>query len=160
MPFGLVCLLMLNTAFLISGAPMTPYPWWQYPIIGLIYTATVFAGQFAPQRLPVVFSKQNSRTLSVILLGHAGFLAVFLGSIWIACSNLSSMPDWFIARGFIIPSRHGIHRVSLLDLVFLILLLVLWAIELRCIYAEAKTDGPQTYKNPAVTNSMGPSRLS
>ena len=125
-------------------------------MIGAIYTATVFAGQFAPQRLPVIFSERNSRPLSVILCAHLGFLTIFLGAIWFACSNLASMPEWLVVRGFILPGRHGYHRVSLLDLVFLILLLVLWAIELRCIYEESKTSGPHTYQNPGAPKQVDP----
>jgi hypothetical protein len=140
----------------ISGDPMKPYTWLEYLAIAAIYTLMVFVGYLAPKAGPQILSPQNTRKRSTVVGVHCAFLAVFLGTIWSACRNLALMPAWLTARGLISPTRHGIHKVSLLELLFMALLVVLWMIEMPCIYAESKTPHAGTFENPSAPRWMNP----
>jgi hypothetical protein len=140
----------------ISGEPMQPLSWWVYPILAAAYTLIIFIGYVAPDAGPQILSLQNARKRSTIIGVHCAFLAVFLGTIWMACRNLALMPAWLTERALTVPLRHSFGKASLLEILFLFLLLILRMIEMPCIYAESKTPHAGTFENPSAPRWMNP----
>jgi hypothetical protein len=140
----------------ISGEPMKPYTWLGYLFFATIYTLTIYIGSLDPKSTAQIFTPKNTRKRSIIIGVHSVFLAAFLGVIWIACKNLALMPAWLTVRGFMMPTRHSFQKVSLLEILFLLLLVILWRIEMPCVYAESKTPRTATFENPSVPRWMNP----
>jgi hypothetical protein len=130
----------------ISGEPMQPLSWLIYLGFAAIYTLAIFVGYFVAS--PQIFSPQNTRKRSTIVGVHCAFVAVLLGAIWLACRNLALMPTWLTVKGFTVPTKHQFARVSLLEILFFLLAVILRMIEMPCIYAESKTPHAGTLENP------------
>jgi len=142
----------------ISGEPMKPYTWLGYLFLATIYTLTIYIGSLDPKAMAQIFTPKNTRKRSTVIGVHCSFLAVFLGTVWIACKNLALMPAWLTTRGFMMPTRHSFQKVSLLEILFLLLLVILWRIEMPCVYAESKTSHAGTFENPSAPRWMDPQR--
>ena len=140
----------------IGGDPMKPLSWWAYPILVAAYTLIIFIGYVAPNAGPQILSQQNTRKRSTVIGVHCAFLAVFLGAIWIACRNLALMPAWLTERALTVPLRHSFGKASLLEILILVLLVILWMIEMPCIYAESKTPHTGAFENPSAPRWMNP----
>ncbi|MFZ0339262.1 MAG: hypothetical protein WAL45_14605 [Terracidiphilus sp.] len=140
----------------ISGEPMKPYTWLGYLFFATIYTLTIYIGSPDPKSVALIFTRKNTRKRSIIIGVHSLFLATYLGVVWTACKNLALMPAWLTVRGFMMPTRHSFQRVSLLEIFFLLLLVILWRIEMPCVYAEAKTPRTGTFENPSAPRWMNP----
>jgi hypothetical protein len=138
----------------VSGEPMQPFSWLIYFGFAAIYTAAIFIGYFVAS--PRVFSPQNIRKRSTVVAVHCAFVAVLLGAIWLACRNLASMPTWLTEKGFMVPTKHHFAMVSLLDILFFLLAVILRMIEMPCIYAESKTPHAGTFENPSAPRWMNP----
>lgn len=56
------------------------FSWWGYLGVVLVYSALTFHGEFSKVDGPLIFSKENSRSISDISLIHGVFLLAFLGA--------------------------------------------------------------------------------
>lgn len=152
----LICALA-SLAGWLNGEPMKPLSWWAYPVLAAAYTLIVFIGYVAPNAGPQIFSPQNTRKRSTVIGVHCAFLAIFLGAIWIAYRNLALMPAWLTERALTVPLRHSFGKASLLEILFLFLLVILRLIEMPCIYAEGSSRPVErTFENPSAPRRMNP----
>jgi hypothetical protein len=140
----------------ISGKPMQPYTWLAYLFFATIYTLTVYIGSPDPKSIALIFTPNNARKRPIIIGVHSAFLAAYLGVIWIACRNLALMPAWLTVRGFMMPTRHSFQKVSLLEILFLLLLVIFWRIEMPCVYKESERPRTGTFENPSAPRRMNP----
>lgn len=109
------------------------FSWWGYGFAAIVYTALVFRSELSKEEGPLIFSKQNSRTLTAILVSHVAFLTILFALLRTASFLLTALPDWmtdtFRARG---------THVSIADLSFILLVLLMHLIERRWLYVESE----------------------
>ena len=120
------------------------FPWANYILVGAGYTVLVFWVSFT-NGSPRIFSRQNVKPLSAILMTHLVFLAILMEFLWIASGNLRFLPNWWTDRSI------ALNRVrqSPLEFMFIIVMGIMYFIERRSIYEEAGSDPSHTEKNPS-----------
>lgn len=133
---------------------MKPFSWLIYLGFASVYTLAIYGGYFVAS--PQILSQQNTRKRSTVVGVHCAFVAVLLGVIWLACRNLALMPTWLTDKGFTVPTKHRFAMVSLLEILFFLLAVILRMIEMPCIYAEFKTPHAGTFANPSAPRWMNP----
>lgn len=67
--------------------------WVEFLGIGLIYTGVVFRDE-PNKKGPHILSKENSRPLSVIIVAHLAFIAIFFLLVETTIGDGSSFPTW------------------------------------------------------------------
>jgi hypothetical protein len=114
--------------------PMQYFSWWIYVGVGVVYTALVFCGELSKEGT-LIFSKQNARSLLEIFTVHLAFLAILLGLMRTGPHIYRFLPNWltdtFNARG---------SSVSVLDIVFILLMIAAHYAERRCLYVDSEID--------------------
>jgi hypothetical protein len=115
-------------------APFQFFEWPTYFVFGAIFTALLFSGDLSAREARI-FSKQNARSSTAVVLIHLAFLAVLLGVMMLARSIKPSLPNWltdtFNARG---------SAVSISDIFFIFGMIGLHLIERRWVYVEFETN--------------------
>jgi hypothetical protein len=104
-----------------------------FAAISVFYTAMAFSGIMRRQDARV-FSRQNAKPLSSILTIHFEFLALLWGLMWSASLFYPRLPVWITDTSI---SRRG---YTYLDLLFVLVMGVMYLIERRWIYLEAESD--------------------
>lgn len=137
---------MMSGILIYDYGVVQPYAWWIYVLVGTVYTLTVFIGQFSRRAGPALFSPQNAKPRSTIVLTHLIFLAAFLVCLWLESSSLARLPWWMTAK--VLMGRHG-RNTALLDWLNLGILLILRWAEIPLIYAPSKNEGSVTRENPS-----------
>jgi hypothetical protein len=110
------------------------FSWFGYLCVVLVYSALTFHGEFSKIDGPLIFSKQNSRSILGISLIHGVFLLAILGALRAVPLVLPLLPEW-MTDTFV---SHGTHS-SIADYLCMIAAIVMYRIERKCLYAESET---------------------
>ena len=115
------------------------FSWWNYVFIAFVYTGLVFDISFRvySNHIP---SKQYARPLPVILVTHLAILTIFLGIMRHIPSIKPSLPHW-------ITENRG--KVSFLELLFYLGVILIGVIERRWIFVKSATDESEPENNPS-----------
>jgi len=115
---------------------MQYFSWWIYVLAGALFTVYAFTGLLYKEG-SLVFSEQNAKPLSAVLIVHLEFLLILFGLMWIAPFVYPYLPNWmtdtFNVRG---------AAVSSVDVLFVLAMGALHLIERRWIYLESEAGGP------------------
>ena len=106
--------------------------------VGLIYSALAFRGELL-RRGALIFSKQNVRPLSSILMIHLEFLTILWGLIWFYPHFEPLLPIWLTDDTFCQGRYYG-RWFSLLDCLEPFAMIGMAQIERRWMYVECETD--------------------
>ena len=121
---------------LLRFDPMQYFSWWIYVGVGVVYTALAFRGELSKEGA-LIFSKQNSRSLPEIFTVHLAFLAFLLVLMRTGPHIYRFLPngltDTFNVRG---------SSVSVLDIVFILVMIAAHYIERGFIYLDSEAGGP------------------
>lgn len=111
------------------------FSWWGYLGVVLVYSALTFHGEFSKIDGPLIFSKENSRSISDISLIHAVFLLAILGTLRAAPLILPLLPEW-MTDTFVVRGTHS----SIADGLCMIAAIVMYRIERKWLYRESATN--------------------
>ncbi|MGB7189601.1 MAG: hypothetical protein WBD10_05650 [Acidobacteriaceae bacterium] len=120
----------------MSSDPLQYFSLWIYISAAVFYSAVTLGGALRKGDAQV-FSKQNAKPLSAILVVHFEFLTVLLGLMWIVPLVYSYLPSWITDT-----YRFRGATISNLELLFCFATGVMYLIERRHIYAKTKIDEP------------------
>lgn len=121
--------------------PIRHFPWPVYVLAGAAYSALAFRGEL-PREGALIFSKQNARPLSTILAIHLAFLTILLGLLWLAPYIEPFLPIWLTDDTYLV-GYHG-STYSVLEYLFIFLMIGMHCLERRWLYLKAKETGPNT----------------
>jgi hypothetical protein len=108
------------------------FSWWGYALVALAYSSLVFSGEGSSEGRRI-FSKQNVRSLSQILIAHCAYMTILLCLLRISSYVVLLLPYWM-------TDTFGRRtRTSIADLVFFGAALVMIHIERRWLYLESIT---------------------
>ncbi len=108
------------------------FNWMDFGLGSLAYSAFVFSGELSKDG-PLIFSKRNRRSTSVVLTSHCAFLVILLCLLRIFTVLIPSLPYWMTDT--FNAGRGG--RVSIADLVFIALASGLVYCERKWLYVES-----------------------
>lgn len=104
--------------------------WLVYLGMGIFYTIFVFWLSVTRNEVRI-FSKQNAKPRSTIIVVHLLFLAMILSFMQLIPQIKASLPEWV---------THTYGRTSIFSGVVVAAIFILRYIERRYIYAEAETE--------------------
>lgn len=126
---------------LLIIAPFPRYPWLIYVVVGVVYTGFLLGFAYNDNAAPI-FSKRNAKPLPVVLGTHLVFLAILMEFVWFAAYIEPSLPNWL--------TEVRIRRLdfSAFGALFILVIVVIGAIERRWIFVEDDTDSSKPDNTP------------
>lgn len=119
--------------------PMQIFSWGIYVGATVVYTALAFGGELSNEG-PLIFSKQNARSVFLISAIHMAFLAILFGLMRFGPLIYPFLPGWMTDRFDVRGSL-----LSALDFIFVLAMIGLSHVERRWLFVEADagSDIPQ-----------------
>ena len=130
---GLI-LAFIHTQALRGDDLLQNFSWVKYAFWGAFYTILGLLGLVKMSEVRLIFSRQNARPLSAILVIHAVFLAILLGVMQNAAYIAPFLPNWMLEQS---QSRRG-RGSTFFGFLFVLTLVALLVIERRWIYVPNK----------------------
>ncbi len=106
------------------------FSWILFVLVCLIYSAFVFSGELSKDG-PLIFSKQNARSLREVLLSHCAFLVILFCLMRIFNSLVLVLPYWMTDTWVL----HG-TRWSVADVLFTAFASIMVYSERRWLFVE------------------------
>jgi hypothetical protein len=110
------------------------FSWILFVLVCLIYSAFVFSGELSKDG-PLIFSKQNARSLREVLLSHCEFLVILFCVMRIFNSLVLSLPYWITDTWVL-----GGSRWSVVDVLFTALASIMVYSERKWLFVERRSD--------------------
>lgn len=118
-----------------SSENLLYFSWLAYLCVVLVYSALTFHGEFSKIDGPLIFSKENSRSILDISLIHGVFLLAILGALRAAPLVLPWLPQW-MTDTFVFHGRH----TSIADYLCMIAAIIMYRIERKWLYVGSETN--------------------
>lgn len=119
------------------------FSWWAYALVAAAYSAFVFSGELSKEG-PVIFSKQNARSVSQVLVTHGAFLVILLCFLRLTSYFVLALPHWM--NDTFDAGRRG--RLSIADIVVFVASGIMVLIERRRLYVQSGNDSAGSMDPP------------
>ncbi|HEV2486322.1 MAG TPA: hypothetical protein VGT08_12390 [Terracidiphilus sp.] len=111
------------------------FSWLGFVLLGAVYTAFVFGGELSRDG-PLIFSRQNARSVSEILLIHGTFLTILFCLLRFANLTVARLPYWMTDT---FKAGRG-TRASIAELIFVLACAAMFFVERRRLFVPSEAD--------------------
>jgi hypothetical protein len=111
------------------------FSWWAYFLVAAAYSAFVFSGELSKDG-PVIFSKENARSVPQVAVAHGAFLIVLLCFLRLTSYIVPALPNWMTDT--FNAGRRG--RISIADILFVVASSIMVLIERKQLYVQCEND--------------------
>lgn len=108
--------------------------WLPYGGSAATYSAVVFHSEFPGGAR--IFSKENARSLRVILAIHTAFLAILLYAVHVAVASFPFLPSWLTVT----VSR---ANTTLFEFIFIVIFTAVALLERKWLYVDSEQAGSE-----------------
>lgn len=125
------------------------FSWWGYTALAAVYTAVVFSGELSKDG-PLIFSRQNARSIAQVLFIHGVFLINLFCLFRIGCYALPWLPNWMTDT---FSLGHG-SRVSIADICLVLAAAVMNLSERRWLYVDVEMRAAHSRRKSSESPKM------